>query len=80
MKIRGSVAGQIDRVGLGSWEDGVGQTYSDSPMTFTTEWQEQTVEVSLTTATGEGQGFVMCQSGSFIGDLYIQTLKVVRSD
>ena len=78
MKIRGSVAGQIDRVGLGSWD--TGQTYSSSAMTFTTAWQENTVEVEVEQATAQGAGFVMCQSGSFIGDLYIQTLKVVRSD
>lgn len=80
MKIRGSVAGQIDKVGLGSWEEGVGQTYSNSAMTFTTEWQEKSVQVTLTQATGNGAGFVMCQSGGFIGDLYIQTLKVVKNN
>ncbi len=78
MKVRGSVEGQIDKVGLGSWN--TGQTYSNSAMTFTTAWQEKTVEVTLTQATAQGAGFVMCQSGSFIGDLYIQTLKVVKTD
>lgn len=76
MYIRGSGEGQIDKVGLGSWD--TGQTYSNSPMTFTTEWQEKTVEVTLPTATGDGEGFVMCQSGSYVGDLYIKWLRVEK--
>jgi hypothetical protein len=78
MYIRGDREGQIDRVGLGSWDQNVGQTYSNSPMTFTTEWQEKTVEVTLPTATGDGEGFVMCQSGSYVGDLYIKWLRVEK--
>lgn len=76
MYIRGSREGQIDRVGLGSWD--TGQTYSETAMTFTSEWQEKNVIVTLEQSTATDAGFVMCQSGSYVGDLYIKWLRVEK--
>ncbi len=71
IRIKGSSAGSLDIV-MGDWS-----TNSSKEMTFTTEWQEQTVEFSGVSAN---TSHIIGQSGTFVGDIEMEWLKVTHKE
>ena len=71
IRIKGSSEGSIDIV-MGNW----GATGTQA-MTFTTEWQEQTVIFNGITTESS---FILGQSGLFIGTIEMEWLKVTHQE
>lgn len=66
MKIKGSKAGSVSAK-LGDWNNGDTKTFS-----FSTAWKE----VSVTYTAKVANSFLLLQSGSFVGDIYVKEIKV----
>ncbi len=66
MTVKGSKTGQLFAK-LGDWNGGPGAT-----IRFTTEWKDVEVELKNTLANS----FLLLQSGSFLGDIYIKNIKI----
>lgn len=69
--IQGSSEGQLD-VQMGNWTSNI-----KTPLKFTTEWKEVTVELLGVPAESS---FVIFQPGTFKGDIRIKWLKVTHSE
>ncbi len=69
MTVRGSKAGQL-LAKLGDWGSGPTAT-----IRFTAEWQDVSVEFRNTLASS----FLLLQSGSFLGDIYIKNIRIEKS-
>lgn len=73
-RIKGSQAGSIVAC-LGSWGDG---NYPGTALNFTTEWKNVSVSINKVPATNDG--FIMLQSGSYVGTFEIEWVKVAHDD
>lgn len=69
MMIKGSASGSLTAK-LGDWSTGPTQNFS-----FNTSWKEVSMNFKSTVANA----FLLLQSGSFVGDIYIKNIKVEKS-
>lgn len=69
MTIKGSASGSVTAK-LGDWSSGPTANFS-----FSTQWKDVTMSYKSTVANA----FLLLQSGSFVGDIYIKNIKVEKS-
>lgn len=66
MTVKGSKAGTL-AAKLGDWNNGATKNFS-----FTTDWKDISMDYTADVASA----FLLLQSGSFVGDIYIRNIKV----
>lgn len=71
MMIKGSTDGTMKIVKLGDWNGG-----DSKSLNFTSEWEEQSVELTATVASS----FLLLQHGDYVGDLWIKWIKVTHEE